>query len=212
MAYAPVSVPRGVARAVAPQMAIEDMIGKYSVKDIVWDPLNLATKYDINWMREAELKHGRMCMMGVSGFLAVDGGIRFPGAAFEGISAIDAHDKMVESGHMWALLFAVSACELRHFFKVVPLLDTDWAGVEPGNYGIDPFNMDTPQRRMSELKNGRLVRSLPTEPTPPTYAAVRTHAPICSSVEPACTRPTQAMLGFSGLVTQAALGHPGYWA
>jgi len=172
-----VSVPRTVARAVAPQMAVEDMIGKYSVKDIVWDPLNLATKYDINWMREAELKHGRMCMMGVSGFLAVDGGIRFPGAAFEGISAIDAHDKMVESGHMWALLFAVSACELRHFFKVVPLLDTDWAGVEPGNYGIDPFNMDTPQRRMSELKNGRL-----------------------------------AMLGFSGLVTQAALGHPGYWA
>ena len=172
-----VSVPRTVARAVAPQMAVEDMIGKYSVKDIVWDPLNLATKYDINWMREAELKHGRMCMMGVSGFLAVDGGIRFPGKAFEGISAIDAHDKMVESGHMWALLFAVSACELRHFFKVVPLLDTDWAGVEPGNYGIDPFNMDTPQRRMSELKNGRL-----------------------------------AMLGFSGLVTQAALGHPGYWA
>ena len=180
MAFAPaVSVPRGVARAVAPQMAtsVEDMIGKCSVKDVVFDPLNLATKYDINWMREAELKHGRLCMLGVSGFLAVDGGIRFPGKAFEGISAIDAHDKMVESGHMWVLLFIVSACELRHFFKVVPLLDTDWAGVEPGNYGLDPFNMDTPERRMSELKNGRL-----------------------------------AMLGFSGLVTQAALGHPGYWA
>merc|ERR1712025_806174 len=57
---------------------------------------------------------------------------------------------------MGVLLFIVSACELRHFFKVVPLLDTDWAGVEPGNYGLDPFNMDTPERRMSELKNGRL--------------------------------------------------------
>lgn len=45
-----------------------------------------------------------------------------------------------------------------------------------GDYGLDPFKMDTPQRRLSELKNGRL-----------------------------------AMLGFSGLVTQAALGHPGYW-
>ena len=33
---------------------------------------------------------------------------------------------------MWALLFIVGACELRHFFKIVPLLDTDWAGVEPG--------------------------------------------------------------------------------
>mmetsp|Transcript_20478 Transcript_20478/g.41901 ORF Transcript_20478/g.41901 Transcript_20478/m.41901 type:complete len:186 (-) Transcript_20478:168-725(-) len=176
-AYSPTVTPRGVARAAAPQMGVEDMIGKYSVKGTVFDPLDLASKYDVNWMREAELKHGRICMLAVSGFLAVDSGIKFPGAAFEGISAIDAHDKMVESGHMWALLFIVGACELRHFFKVVPLLDTNWDGVEPGNYNLDPFNMDTPERRLSELKNGRL-----------------------------------AMLGFSGLVTQAALGHPGYWA
>ena len=94
---------------------------------------------------------------------------------------------MVESGHMWTLLFLVSACELRHFFKVVPLLDTDWAGEEPGNYGIDPFNMDTPQRRMSELKNGRLVSPLPSEPTPPTRppSSFRSHTLVCKSAKPA---------------------------
>ena len=32
-------------------------IGKYSVKGTVYDPLGLADKYDINWMREAELKY-----------------------------------------------------------------------------------------------------------------------------------------------------------
>ena len=31
--------------------------GKYSVKGTVFDPLNLAEKYDLNWLREAELKY-----------------------------------------------------------------------------------------------------------------------------------------------------------
>ena len=145
------------------------------MKGTVYDPLNLHTKYDLNWLREAELKHGRVCMLAVSGWLAVDAGIKFPGAAFEGISALDAHDKMVTSGHMWALLAVVSACEAVHMSVVVPKLDGDWGDWEPGNYGLDPFNMASERRKIAELKNGRL-----------------------------------AMLGFSGLVTQAALGFPDY--
>lgn len=121
------------------------------------DPLNLASTFDNNWLREAELKHGRICMLGIAGFLSVDAGLKFPGAAFEGVSATDAHDKMVESGHMWALLFVVGACELIHASVVVPKLDADWGDYEPGNYGLDPLNLDTPYRRESELKNGRLA-------------------------------------------------------
>ena len=56
---------------------------------------------------------------------------------------------------------------------VVPKLDGDWGDWEPGNYGVDPFKMANENRKIAELKNGRL-----------------------------------AMLGFSGLVTQAALGYP----
>jgi len=184
-AAAPAVAQRSAAR-VAPAMgakSVDEMIGKYSVKDTVFDPLNLAESYDINWLREAELKHGRVCMLGVVGFLAVDGGVRFPGDVFQGMSAVEAHDTMVTTGHMWALLAAVGALEFWHLLKIAPLLDTEWEGVEPGNYlsmGMgfyDPLKMDTPARRMAELKNGRL-----------------------------------AMLGFSGLVTQAALGTPGYWA
>lgn len=155
----------------AVRMGVEDMIGKYSVADTVYDPLGLADKYDLNWMREAELKHGRVCMLAVSGWLANDAGIKFPGEAFQGISSLEAHDAMCKSGHMWALLFIVGVCESLHMSVVVPKLDGDWGDWEPGNYGLDPLKMDTPSRRMAELKNGRL-----------------------------------AMLGFSGLVTQAALG------
>jgi len=165
-------------RAAASMASVNDMIGKYSVKGTVYDPLNLSTKYDLNWMREAELKHGRVCMLAVSGWLANDAGIKFPGAAFEGISSLEAHDAMVKSGHMWALLAVVGACETLHMSVVVPKLDGDWGDWEPGNYGLDPLNMANDRRKEAELKNGRL-----------------------------------AMLGFSGLVTQAALGAAApYWS
>jgi len=135
----------------------DGLIGKYSVKGTVYDPLNLASKYDINWLREAELKHGRVCMLAVSGWLANDAGLKFPGAAFEGVSSLDAHDAMVKSGHMWGLLSVVGICELIHMSVIVPKLDGDWGDWKPGNYGLDPLNLATPYRFESELKNGRLA-------------------------------------------------------
>ena len=47
------------------------------------------------WMREAELKHGRLCMLAIVGCITVDSGIHFPGAKYEGLSSIAAHDAMV---------------------------------------------------------------------------------------------------------------------
>uniref|UniRef100_A0A7S0J1N8 Uncharacterized protein n=1 Tax=Calcidiscus leptoporus TaxID=127549 RepID=A0A7S0J1N8_9EUKA len=168
----PTRVPSAV-RSGAASMAVEDMMGKYSVKGTVFDPLGLADKYDLNWLREAELKHGRVCMLAFAGFIANDAGLKFPGKVFEGVSSIEAHDAMVKSGHMWALLIFVGICESLHMSVVVPKLDGDWGDYEPGNYGLDPFKLDSPARRESELKNGRL-----------------------------------AMIAFSGIVTQAALGAP----
>ena len=155
---APMLPAASATRSAAVSMAsLENMIGKYSVKGDIFDPLNLATKYDLNWLREAEIKHGRVCMLAFLGFIANDAGLKFPGEVFQGVSSIDAHDKMVASGHMWALLVIVGLCELLHFSVVVPKLDGDWGTWEPGNYGLDPFKLDTPYRRESELKNGRLA-------------------------------------------------------
>merc|ERR1712228_6835 len=58
---------------------------------------------------------------------------------------------------MWALLIFVGICESLHMSVVVPKLDGDWGDYEPGNYGLDPFKLDSPARRESELKNGRLA-------------------------------------------------------
>ena len=44
------------------------------------DPLGLGSAYNMKWMREAELKHGRVCMLAFIGFCSVDLGFRAPGA------------------------------------------------------------------------------------------------------------------------------------
>jgi hypothetical protein len=59
-----------------------------------------STYKTIDWMVESELKHGRICMLAVVGFLAVDFGVRFPGTQYEGVGPIAAHDAMVKSGNM----------------------------------------------------------------------------------------------------------------
>ncbi|CAM9507075.1 unnamed protein product, partial [Choristocarpus tenellus] len=40
------------------------------VGDVGFDPLGLAQTFDLGWMRAAELKHGRVCMLATVGFLA----------------------------------------------------------------------------------------------------------------------------------------------
>lgn len=55
----------------------------------------------VEWMREAELKHGRICMLAVLGWVAVDSGLRLPGQMFESIpNSLAAHDAAVKNGSM----------------------------------------------------------------------------------------------------------------
>jgi len=37
--------------------------------DVGFDPLGFTNYFDLKWLREAELKHGRICMLGCLGFL-----------------------------------------------------------------------------------------------------------------------------------------------
>jgi len=137
--------------------ALDSMPGKYSLKPIVFDPLNLSDKYDLKWLREAELKHGRVCMLGVVGWLANDAGIKLPGDELVGVSSLEAHDVTAKTGHLWALLFVVGVCESLHMSVVVPKLDGDWGDYEPGNYGLDPFSWCSDKTKEAELKHGRLA-------------------------------------------------------
>jgi len=141
--------------------------------DAGFDPLNLSGYYSIKYLREAEVKHGRICMLATLGFVATDNGIWAPGAPH--VSSLGAHDATVKSGHMLLLLFVLAIPEALSYNAIAQMMSGE-TDRQPGDYGI-PYrfckagDVKTQERyKLAEITHGRA-----------------------------------AMMGFSGMVTQAAL-------
>jgi len=159
------------------QIALESMIG-HDVElggGQPWDPWCLSKLYDRNfdfnrlavwphvqWLREAEIKHGRVCMLAFCGFV-VQQWWQIPGYPQEPdwTKALDLcyQDPLAKLGVAQISIFAM-------------LVEGRWACIdswigqmdrEPGDLGFDPlritrspgFELRTKQLR--ELKNGRLA-------------------------------------------------------
>ena len=55
----------------------------------------------IDWLRESEVKHSRLAMLAVAGWVAVDLGLRFPGEKFAEIpNSFAAHDLAAKNGSL----------------------------------------------------------------------------------------------------------------
>ena len=50
----------------------------FGVGDVGFDPLGISSWVDVGWLREAELKHGRICMLAATGMMVQDV-FKFPG-------------------------------------------------------------------------------------------------------------------------------------
>jgi len=156
---------------------LKTMVGKdVEVGDgEAWDPFGLSKLYDRNfdfnnvmvwphvqWLREAEIKHGRVCMIAFIG-MVVQQWWQIPGYPQEPdwTKALDLcyQDPIARLGVGQISIFAM-------------LVEGRWAGIdswigqmdrEPGDLGFDPlkitrapgFDLETKQLR--ELKNGRLA-------------------------------------------------------
>jgi len=147
------------------------------VGDAGFDPLRFSDFLPMDFLREAEIMHGRQCMLAWTGFVAVDLGAKiypFP-VAYEGLTSATAHDALVEQGAMGQILLWVSLMETFRSVAVIQMLQG--SGREPGYFGFDPLGFskgksdaEVETMKLKELTNGRL-----------------------------------AMLAFSGVVTQAVL-------
>mmetsp|Transcript_19595 Transcript_19595/g.28275 ORF Transcript_19595/g.28275 Transcript_19595/m.28275 type:complete len:206 (-) Transcript_19595:245-862(-) len=125
-----------------------------------FDPFKLSEKApeNLKWYREAEIKHGRMCMLATLG-LIVPSFLRVPGDIYQGVGVVEAHNAMVSAGPMWQLLLWISVAEVCAIPALTNMNEKDRA---PGDYGFDPANLGgNPAKleryKLAELKNGRLA-------------------------------------------------------
>mmetsp|Transcript_65250 Transcript_65250/g.121647 ORF Transcript_65250/g.121647 Transcript_65250/m.121647 type:complete len:312 (-) Transcript_65250:55-990(-) len=139
-----------------------------------WDPLNFHKLFDRNWdfnmvmvyphvqwLREAELKHGRIAMLAFVGVM-VQSGFHFPGRPdVEWTEALGAccADKNARLGILQILVF-IFIIEGKFYSGDM------WVGMgerEAGDLGWDPLKLsrkegyDAKKVQLQELKNGRLA-------------------------------------------------------
>ena len=154
--------------------------------DVGFDPLGLGSAYNMKWMREAELKHGRVCMLAFIGFCSVDLGFRAPGAP--AVSSLAAHDVTVASGHMLALLITIGVFEFIGYAAIYEMLSGE-SDRAPGDYGFDP-------RARAALSPPRAASPVPPHPALTSLRAIHPASPRASAVAnpinptPQSTSPT----------------------
>lgn len=124
-----------------------------------FDPLRFSDYFPMDYLREAELKHCRLAMLAITGFVATDIGIKLPFAA--GVSSVDAHAFGVEQGALGLIALLASVFEMVSWISVQEMLQG--SGREPGYFGFGSSFLDkkspaeVEQFKIKELSNGRLA-------------------------------------------------------
>ena len=128
--------------------------------DVGFDPLGFSKNIDVRWLREAELKHGRVCMLATLGFVMSEF-VHLPGDVHN-VGAIAAHDAAVKYGAMWQLLIWLGLFEVLSAKGIIEMLEG--SGRAPGDFGFDPLKFSAGKSdkvkadlALKELQNGRLA-------------------------------------------------------
>lgn len=145
------------------------------VGDVGFDPCYFSSRYEIEYLREAELKHGRICMLAWTGWVAVDLGARvYPVPdGWADINALSAHDAFVtidssDPQGFWAsplanLLYFLAIPEMYQFKRVNEMLTEGKSSRAAGDLGWDYLGFlkgksqeDVDKMKLAEIKHARL--------------------------------------------------------
>lgn len=124
------------------------------------DPLKFSDYVDVSFLREAEIKHGRICMLAILGFMVAEI-YTFPFYVEAPHVVAMRHDWAVKQGSLQQILLWCSFFEIMTF----PAFYAMWTGAsdrQPGDFSFDPLGLGKdPAKKfrfqVNEIKNGRLA-------------------------------------------------------
>lgn len=131
----------------------------YIGDDIGFDPLGLSDIFPMDYLREAEIKHGRIAMLAIVGFITTDLVTIHP--LGKGLTSVTAHDVLCEKGVMGNILLWIGFAEMVSYIGVSEMLQG--SGREPGNFGFGTKYLEgkTEEQikkvKYQEIMNGRLA-------------------------------------------------------
>jgi light-harvesting complex I chlorophyll a/b binding protein 1 len=151
------------------------------VGNVGFDPLGVSNYFPTDYLREAELKHGRMCQLAWLGYVAVDLGMRVPGypEAMSSATSATAHNPAVEFGALGNIFVWIAIAEMTSWIGVSQMLQG--SGREPGDFGLGKKFLEG--KSQAEIDTMKLKE---------------------------ITHCRAAMLAFSGVVTQSVLYDKGF--
>jgi Chlorophyll A-B binding protein len=132
----------------------------YLGDDIAFDPLRISDYFPMDYLRESELKHGRIAMCAVVGYATVDLGIVVHPLG-QGLTSATAHDAMCANGVMGNALVFIGIAEMVSYISVAEMLQG--SGREPGDFqfGASFLNGKSAEQvkkiKYNEIMNGRLA-------------------------------------------------------
>lgn len=165
--FSPVAMMRPTHARAMVQMGVTDMPGiSTETGNVVWDPLKLADNMDegnLNLVRAAELKHGRVAMLAIVGWVWTATGAHFDGliSSSAGITFADlaaqpnpiAAASMVPGAGVWQMILAIGSLEV-YWENKYPATEC------AGNFGVPAVTTDSTKLKeleTIELKHGRLA-------------------------------------------------------
>jgi hypothetical protein len=115
-------------------------------------------KSNVIWAREAEIKHGRVCMLAALGSIVQDFYVfPFMKQWYNGEKMWGLHEAAIKSGALWQVLFFIGLLEVPFLLKC-----TKGGLTGDGDIGFDPLGLKKDpvfyaRRQLQEVKNGRLA-------------------------------------------------------
>jgi len=136
--------------------------------DVGFDPLGLSgiddVGIDLYWLREAEIKHGRVAMLAVAGILQVE--IFGPAPGCEAATAkcqMDAFWQLWNSHPQYVAFGLIMITIIETISGIATTTGRESGEREPGDFGLDPLGFGNgdaaafDRLKTQEVKNGRLA-------------------------------------------------------